>query len=119
MPGNDLTTIYSEGDRITIAAKLMLRLSVIPAVNEEFPAYDHWLQNDFNRVHRKQNEYIFSKKLAINRIMQLDNATAKRLGIQKLNIFERIVICVDHQVKPLALQHRRYIEDQLVYKPFT
>ena len=51
--------------------------------------------------------------------MQLDNATAKRFGIQKPNIFERIVICVDHLMKALALQHRRYIEDQLVDKPLT
>ncbi|UVI27263.1 aminoglycoside phosphotransferase family protein [Paenibacillus spongiae] len=55
MQGNDLTTISSEEDRITIAANLMLRLSVFPGTTLEFPTYYQWLQNDFNRVRRKRN----------------------------------------------------------------
>lgn len=55
MPGNDLTTIASEEDRITIVTNLMITLSVFPGVDEEFPTYYKSLQNDFKRVRRIRN----------------------------------------------------------------
>lgn len=55
IPGNDLTTISSEEDRITIAANLMLRLSVFPVTEVEFPTYYQWIQNDYNRIRREGN----------------------------------------------------------------
>lgn len=52
IPGNDLTTISSEEERISIAANLMLGLSVFPGVEDEFPTYCQMVEYDFIRVRR-------------------------------------------------------------------
>ncbi|MCJ8013260.1 hypothetical protein MUG84_16130 [Paenibacillus sp. KQZ6P-2] len=54
MPGNDLTTISSEEERINIAANLMLHLSVFSDTEVEFPTYHQWIENDFNRIRRER-----------------------------------------------------------------
>ncbi|TYP74616.1 hypothetical protein [Paenibacillus methanolicus] len=52
-PGNDLTTVPSEEERIIIAAKLMLKLSVVPGTDvDKFPTYSQLIEKDFNSMRK-------------------------------------------------------------------
>ena len=54
MPGNDLSTISSEEERMSIAVNLMLCLSVFPKAEDEFPTYGQMVIDHFIRVRRRR-----------------------------------------------------------------
>ncbi|WP_308638410.1 aminoglycoside phosphotransferase family protein [Paenibacillus silvisoli] len=54
-PGNDLTSVASEGDRVRIAAQLMLRLSGASVEADGFPTYFQWVETAIQGLCRAGN----------------------------------------------------------------